>query len=92
MKMNKDISITATAKIDIDAKVKRGPDSMNYIRFVLMLLIGLTYITINNIPIAWYYKIMIIIIIVIFWGYLCFRCLKFQNIILKIKDKLEDLV
>lgn len=90
MTYDESIELATKATIGIDKKVKRGSESINYIRFILTILIGLSYVIMNNMPIIWYYKIMIISVLILFWVYLCFRCIKFQNILFKIKDKLED--
>ncbi len=87
---SKSMNICIRTKVDVDKKIKRGPESINFIRFVLTILIGLSYVSSNNMPISWYYKLMIIYALIIFWTYICFRCLQFQSVIFDIRNKLED--
>lgn len=70
--------------------VKRGSEGQNWIRFIWIFLIGLSYFLLNMFPIHWYIKIILLIICIIISTWICFRSAKFQELIFGLKVKLED--
>ncbi len=74
---------TGTGKAGVESK--RVDDRWKFFTFFVAIAIFL----VNTIPIIWYYKIIIILIVILSLAYLCYWNLKSQDIILKFQNKIE---